>query len=318
MPYTHLTREERHTISALHRKGHKSPYIAEVLSRHPSTVRRELKRNRHATGSYSHIEAQKSAQDRSDKATCRAKRTCSVSWGHVHQWLRNEQWSPDQISAELTKIGLQPISHETIYLHIYQDQKQGGDLHTHLRHTRRKRKKRLRKTDQRGIIPDTVSIEERPEEVNTRSRFGDWEMDTIIGSPSGHVLVTMVERLSRYTIIIKAENKSADSVSMAILERLGPIKEKVHTLTYDNGKEFAKHRLIDDVLDSQGYFAHPYSSWERGLNENTNGLIRQYFKKGSCLNHLTESQIAEVEAKLNRRPRKCLDRKTPNSIFFSN
>jgi|TARA_B110000285_G_C14614337_1_gene376271 IS30 family transposase len=154
--------------------------------------------------------------------------------------------------------------------------------------------------------------------VDERSRLGDWEMDTVIGKASGSVLVTMVERMSRYTIIAKVPNKTADAVAMAIMVRLLPHRSKLHTLTFDNGKEFSSHAIIDAILDSSSYFAHPYSSWERGLNENTNGLIRQYFPKGTDFDRITEDQIAEVEQKLNSRPRKCLERKTPASIFFSN
>lgn len=143
-------------------------------------------------------------------------------------------------------------------------------------------------------------------------------MDTIIGRASGSVLVTMVERLSRYTIIAKVPNKTAHAVAMAIMMRLLPHRSKLHTLTFDNGKEFSAHAIIDAILESTSYFAHPYSSWERGLNENTNGLIRQYFPKGTDFDEVSESKIEEVEQKLNSRPRKCLERKTPASIFFKN
>ena len=196
--------------------------------------------------------------------------------------------------------------------------KQKGELHKHLRHKVKTYKNRSLKNDRRGRIANQVSIENRPAEVDLRLNIGHWEIDTIIGKPSGHVLVTMVERFSRYTLIARAHNKTAEAVSMALLKRMAPERDKVKTLTYDNGKEFAKHLFIDDVLDSQGYFAHPYSSWERGLNENTNGLIRQYFPKRTDFAGVSDEEIAIVERKLNRRPRKCLDRKTPNFIFFNN
>ena len=213
---------------------------------------------------------------------------------------------------------MKTISHETIYQRIYVDKRQNWDLHKHLRHKLKSYKNRNLKNDKRGHISNQTSIELRPKEVELRLSVGHWEIDTIIGKPSGNVLVTMVERFSRYTLIARAQNKTAEAVSMALLKRLAPHRDKVDTLTYDNGKEFAKHLFIDNVLDSQGYFAHPYSSWERGLNENTNGLIRQYFPKRTDFETVSDEEIAIVEQKLNRRPRKCLDRKTPNSILFNN
>ena len=232
--------------------------------------------------------------------------------------LIQEQWSPDQIAGALKELGMESISHETIYQFIYKDLKQNGTLHQHLRHKVKSYKNRNLKNDKRGHIANQVSIESRPLEVDLRLSLGHWEIDTIIGKPSGNVLVTMVERFSRYTLIARADNKTAEAVTMALLTRMAPNRDKVKNLTYDNGKEFAKHLFIDDVLGSQGYFAHPYNSWERGLNENTNGLNRQYFPKRTDFGEISDEEIAIVEQKLNRRPRKCLDRKTPNSIFFNN
>jgi IS30 family transposase len=158
-------------------------------------------------------------------------------------------------------------------------------------------------------------IDQRPSVVDERSRLGDWEMDTVIGRPGGSVLVTMVERVSRYTLIALAASKEAIAVGGAILRAMHPHREKVLTMTYDNGKEFAHHVLLADLLDADAYFAHLYHSWERGLNENTNGLIRQYFPKRSCFAELTDEEVALVQNKLNSRPRKCLDYATPNDIF---
>ncbi|MEJ6634633.1 MAG: IS30 family transposase [Akkermansiaceae bacterium] len=219
---------------------------------------------------------------------------------------------------QLPKHGLASISHETIYVRIYRDKRHGGELHRHLRHKVKSYKNRSLQNDRRGQIKGAISIEERPEIVDLKGRIGDRELDTVIGKASGSVLVTMVERCSRFTIIAKAANRSAEEVSMAIMTRLIAYRDKLHTLTFDNGKEFANHAMIDEILDCQSYFAHPYSSWERGLNENTNGLIRQYFPKKTNFDQISIDQIAEVESKLNRRPRKCLDTKTPNEIFFNN
>ena len=318
MTYKHLSREERYSISILRRKGESCASIASTLARSVSTIRRELKRNSTDTGGYRYEHAHKLATSRSVKATCRSSTICEHSWSFAKQQLINEQWSPEQITGELIELQMKPISHETIYKRIYQDMSNKGGLHKHLRQKVRPYKNRSLKNDKRGQIANQTSIELRPAEVDQRLGIGHWEIDTIIGKPSGNVLVTMVERYSRYTLIARAENKTAEAVSFGLLKRLAPIRERVETLTYDNGKEFAKHLFIDDILESQGYFAHPYSSWERGLNENTNGLIRQYFPKRTDFGKITDEEIAQVEAKLNRRPRKCLDRKTPNYIFFNN
>lgn len=318
MSYKHLSREERYTISVLRRKGDSRASIASAIGRSVSTINRELSRNSTDEGGYRYEHAQKLAKRRSTQASCRSPRISEASWNFAKTMLTEEQWSPDQIAGALKELGMDSISHETIYQRIYKDLKLRGELHQHLRHKVKSYKNRSLKNDKRGHIANQVSIESRPAEVDLRLSVGHWEIDTIIGKPSGNVLVTMVERFSRYTLIARAHNKTAEAVSMALLKRMAPNRDKVKTLTYDNGKEFAKHLFIDDILESQGYFAHPYSSWERGLNENTNGLIRQYFPKRTDFGEITDEEIAIVERKLNRRPRKCLDRKTPNSIFFNN
>ncbi len=160
-------------------------------------------------------------------------------------------------------------------------------------------------------------IDQRPPIVEERTRIGDWEMDTVIGRPGGPVLVTMVERRSRFTLIRKVPSKEAIVVTAAILEATKPYRDKVLSHTYDNGKEFAMHELLTEILEAQAYFAHPYHSWERGLNENTNGLIRQYFPKRTDFSTITCKDVKEVQDKLNRRPRKCLDFQTPNDIFLA-
>jgi IS30 family transposase len=207
------------------------------------------------------------------------------------------------------------ISHEWIYQYILRDKQAGGDLHTHLR-CQKPRKKRYGAPDRRGQIKGRVSIDERPSIVNERSRVGDWEADTVIGKQGGAVLVTLVERKTRLSVIGKAPNRTAQEVTTVILKGLTPLAAQVQTLTYDNGKEFALHQEIAKELDARGYFAHPYHSWERGLNENTNGLIRQYFPKGKDLSEVTDTEVQAVMDKLNNRPRKCLGFKTPNQVFF--
>ena len=320
MKYKHLTREERFTISCLKINGHSTSFIAAQLARSKSTINREIKRNSTPAGDYCFAEATDYASCRSSQASCRSCRVDTDSWNFAVEMLVTEQWSPDQISSDLKKSDRPTVSHETIYRRIYADKDLGGELHTHLRHRVGCYKSRLIKNDKRGKIKNQRSIEDRPDIVSEKSRIGDIEVDTIVGAHSGSasVLVTLVDRCSRFTLIAKARDKTAEAVSQAILNALAPYRHKLHTLTYDNGKEFAWHEMIDSILDTTGYFAHPYSSWERGLNENTNGLIRQYFPKKTNFDDVSESDIALVQDKLNRRPRKCLDRNTPNSIFLLN
>jgi IS30 family transposase len=226
-----------------------------------------------------------------------------------------EDWSPEQISNWLRLEEDIHVSHEWIYQYILRDKKRGGSLHRHLR-CQKLRKKRYGSPDRRGQIKGRVSIDERPSVVNERSRIGDWEADTVIGKQGCAVLVTLVERKTRFSVIGKALNRTAQEVTAVILRCLEPLASKVETLTYDNGKEFASHQDIAKELDAPGYFAHPYHSWERGLNENTNGLIRQYFPKGLDLSDIADAEIQAVMDKINNRPRNCLGFKTPNQLFL--
>jgi len=314
MPYTHLTRDQRHTIHTLHTQGHTLSHIALSIGCSKSTISRELKRNSDENGHYDHVSADALALSRKHGAL---PKFTLQDWEVVEQKLRL-QWSPEQVSSTLKKDGINAPSHERIYAHIWQDKKNGGALHTHLRHKIGSYKKRGNTYEKRGQIKDQTMIDQRPTEVETRERIGDWELDTIIGHVGGHVLVTMVERKSRYSLIRKATSKQALEVGEQLWRALEPHDGKVLTLTADNGKEFAGHKLTSALLDCQYFFAHPYHSWERGLNENTNGLIRQYFPKKSSFDNLSDQDIQRVQDLLNSRPRKCLDFKTPNDIFFAN
>ena len=309
--YTQLTQEERYQIYALKKAGHSQKEIAVNLGRSPSTISRELKRNRGLKG-YRPKQAHRLAQNR--KQVRNRRRIPDSAWRHVERLLR-EDWSPEQISGWLRQSEGICISHEWIYHYVYEDKRRGGDLHRHLR-CQKPRRKRYGSYDRRGRIRERVFIDERPAVVEERSRIGDWEVDTMIGKPGGAVLVTLVERYSRLSVLSLAPNKTAEAVKAAILKAILPLSSQVHTLTYDNGKEFALHMDIAEVLEADGFFAHPYHSWERGLNENTNGLIRQYLPKGSDFNQLTSAQVEQIMDKLNNRPRKCLDYKTPNQVFF--
>jgi IS30 family transposase len=226
-----------------------------------------------------------------------------------------EELSPEQITGHLKDIGEPSVSPEWIYQHLYADKRNGGDLHTHLR-CQKQRRKRYGSAERRDQIKNRVSIEKHPAIVDLRSRVGDWEADTMIGKQGHSVLVTLVERKTRFTVAIKAVNKTARAVMDAICEHLKPHQERVLTLTYDNGREFAYNEEIARVLTAKGFFAHPYHSWERGHNENTNGLIRQYIPKGKDIDDLSDEDVAKIIGKINSRPRMCLGFKTPNQLFL--
>ena len=315
MSYKHLTHEERFTIETLNCKKYPYGKIAEIIGRAPSTVWRELKRNSHANRSYDSELATKMTKQRASQASCRASRIPPESWNYVDEKLSTQQWSPVEISGRMKKDGLKAMSHETIYRRLWAHKKTGGTLHTHLRHKIGTYRKRDSPRERRGHIPGQRCISTRPKEIEDRTRFGDYEMATVIGLQSGPVLVTIADRRSRRSLLVKAEDKSAHAVSTAIITALGPYRKEAHTLTFDNGKEFAMHQLIDEILETTSYFAHPYHSWERGLNENTNGLIRQYFPKRTDFSKITDEQIYEVQEKLNNRPRKCLGWYSPNEVF---
>jgi len=224
--------------------------------------------------------------------------------------------SPEQVSGLLKRNDDLHISHETIYKHLLTDIAKGGDLYKHLRFLHKKRKKRYGSQDRRGQIHERVSIDKRPAIVDAKRRIGDWEIDTIIGARHKSALLTIVERKSKLTLIKKLTHKRADLVADAIFDLLAPYKRKVFTITSDNGKEFAYHKKISNRLKAAVYFAHPYHSWERGLNENTNGLIRQYFPKSMSFETITDNHVQMVMNRLNNRPRKTLGFKTPFQVFF--
>lgn len=309
--YTQLTQEQRYQIYALMKAEHKQAEIAAIVGVDKATISREVRRNCGLRGYRPQQAHQFALHRRQAKAQ---PRITSVHWRLIERLLR-EDWSPEQISLWLAEEGHLAISHERIYQHILQDKAQGGDLYRHLR-CQKQRKKRYGSYERRGQLRNRVSIEERPAIVECRSRLGDWELDTVIGKGHRQALVSLTERKSRLALFAKVPNKGAEGVKRAVLKLLRPLADHVHTLTSDNGKEFARHEAIAEALDADFYFAHPYASWERGLNENTNGLIRQYFPKGCDFTTLTQRDIQKAMDRLNNRPRKCLGMKTPNQVFF--
>jgi len=310
MTYTQLTQGQRYQIYALLKMEHSQTEIANVLEVHKSTISREVRRNRGKRG-YRPKQAHRNTLKRCREAV--KKRITAETWAWIDEKIRQD-WSPEQVSGWLKKNTETEVSHEWIYQHIYMDKRSGGDLHKHLR-CQKKRRKRAGDYDRRGKIPNQVSIEERPEIVERRERIGDWEADTIISAGNRGAIVTLVERRTRFTLLKQVTRRTASEVEDAILDLLRPYHAVTHTITCDNGKEFAYHQNIAQKLQVEVYFAHPYASWERGTNENTNGLIRQYFPKGCDFSSISDDQISFVKERLNDRPRKCLDFQSPKMVF---
>ena len=308
--YKQLSQAQRYQIAILNKAGKNQKEMAELLGVSRSTMCRELKRNSGNKG-YFPKQAQMKTDKRRKLAAKALKMTAEAIVG-IEQKIRLD-WSPEQISRTLETA----ISHERIYQHIWADKRNGGTLYKHLRQSNKKRKQQYGSKDKRGQIRNRISIDERPEIVAQKARIGDWEIDTVIGKNHQGALVTIVDRVSKFTLIKKVASKHAEVVTEATILLLQPYLDKTLTITADNGKEFAGHEKIKGQLNADVYFAHPYSSWERGLNENTNGLIRQYFTKGSSFENITDGDVEAVMHKLNHRPRKTLKFKTPHEVFFA-
>ena len=314
--YRHLTYDKRCQIYALLKSGHAKTEIAELLGVHRSTITKELKRNTGGKG-YRYLQAQEKASARRAAASGAPRKMKPGLVREIEEKLRQDQWSPEQISGWLKRQGRAFVSCERIYRHIWKDKSNGGDLWRHLRHSGKKYNRRKGKTSGRGLIPGRVDIAERPAIAAENRRIGDWEGDAIIGRSLKGAILTHVDRTSKYTKLAILPDRSAASVQKACDASLLPIAHKIETITYDNGKEFAGHAQIAARLGAQIYFAKPYHAWERGLNEHTNGLVRQYFPKGSDFSTLTPADAQRVEDKLNARPRKILGYKTPSEVFFA-
>ena len=320
MGHSHLNYLKRCQILALWKAGYNQTQIAKEVGVHKSIISRELRRNitfvRTSLGywTYKPDYAQGYANDRG-----KAKRHYYKFTDEVAEFVREklfEDWSPEQISGYAKKWNLFSISHERIYQFILEDKDSGGELYKHLRHQHKKYRKRYGSPKRQGSIKNRTMIDDRPEIVDKKSRIGDWEIDTMIGKNHKQAILSIVERVSKYTLLKKLNEKTSEATKAALTEALAEYREHVHTITSDNGSEFARHEEISSELEADFYFAHPYSSWERGLNENTNGLIRQYLKKGSEFTAITDESLTVIANRLNSRPRKSLGYKTPNEIFF--
>jgi len=308
--YTQLTQEQRYQISAMLKIGQNQTEIAETIGKHKSTISREVRRNRGQRG-YRPKQAQQMSLDRRKKAKPRIQES---TWALIESKLQ-EDWSPEQIADWLKRNTDIQVSHERIYQYILADKRTGGRLYKHLR-CQKKRRKRYGGYDRRGKLPNRRSIEERPEIVDQRQRIGDWEVDTMIGKGHRQAIVTLTERKSRFSLLRKVKRRKAKLVSAAVIDLLQPVADRSHTITADNGKEFADHERIAHELEISFFFAHPYAAWERGANENMNGLVRQYIPKNRDLSSVTDEELLQIMNKLNHRPRKCLDFKTPFQVFF--
>lgn len=313
MVYRQLTTEERYQIAILRKQGLNNPAIAAALARHRCTIDREVKRN--ATpydGAYRPSVAVEKTNGRRRRSR-RNTRYGPADFAPIEKRIA-EQWSPEQIVGRFRREGLPVMSHETIYLHIWKDKQNGGSLHLHLRGARKQRRKRNGRKDSRGRLAGKRMITERPAIVNDRRRIGDWELDTVHGrgKPS---IVTAVERKSGYVLIGPLPRATVEYTNARIIELLSSTPRPVYTLTPDNGAEFHGYKHLEQALGATVYFATPHHAWERGTNENTNGLIRQYLPKGTHLGHLTQQKCDVVAAILNQRPRRRLGYRTPHEVY---
>lgn len=317
LKYKHLTQEERYHIAALKKANFNQKFIANELKVNESTISRELKRNSSSQKqSYSATNAHKVSSTRRRYASKKSNLKMDTKLKNIIKKYITEDWSPEQIDKRLKEVNIANISYVSIYQFVEQDKQQGGDLYTHLRfhHTGHRRAKYGGK--HKGRIKDRVSISQREQIVDDKTRVGDWEIDTIIGIGKKGAITTIVERATSLVRISIPTTKKVIDIENETIRIMTPLKDKIYTITSDNGLEFANHKNISNTLDYDHYFCHPYSSWERGLNEYTNGLIRQYIPKGTSFEEITPEFIKMIEDKLNNRPRKALNWKTPNEVFY--
>lgn len=326
MPYTQISKEERIQIEALWRAGHSKTDIGRKLGRPTTTITNELKRNGDdSSGWYKATQADRFCRTRRASANQELHKKLFVG-SPLEKYVETKlrlHWSPEQIAGRLNEEGKTrkkshtQVSHETIYLFIYKKRK---DLIPFLRHAKQRRYRRRNGTKQREIRREEAKkrrIDTRPAEIETRMVLGHWEGDTIVGKEKTQRILTHVERKSRFTCADKIERATAEAIHRASVKRLNRFpKQKRQTMTYDNGVEFSEHQKTERDTDIKIYFAFPYHSWERGTNENTNGLLREFFPKGSPFKNVTQKAVDQAVKFLNTRPRKCLQYLTPEEVFF--
>jgi transposase, IS30 family len=314
MTYTQLSQEERYYISTQRAKKVSFSQIAKDLGRSTSTITREIKRNIRPTGRYAAFVAHSYATARR-RRNRRGSQFPEECWTLINELLL-EKWSPDQISDHLSNHGLYQISFQTIYRVIRIDRRKGGSLYTNCRIIPKPRRKKYRSDDSRGVLRGKRSITERPEFINSRSEFGHWEADTVMGNDRHQCFLTLVERKSGLNRIMKLKNRTAKDVTKALYELIEAEPDIFKTITFDNGTEFHSYKEVEDKFGVICYFAKPHHPWERGCNENFNGLLRQYFPKGTSLSYIGKVKTKKVSEQLNNRPRKRLCYKTPQEVFY--
>ena len=317
---SHLTLEQRYTIQVLKSKNYKQKEIAAAIGKDKSVVSRELKRN---SDKRNQVYKAALAEKKYSKRQSEKPKYISLT-EDIQSYIINglgKDYSPEQISGRAKLDKLACVSHERIYQFVWEDKKSGGKLFEKLRHQGRKYRKRGNAKDSRGIIKNRTDIDQRPAIVDEKTRFGDLEIDTVIGKNHQGALLTINDRATSLVWIRLLDSKHQEPLTKATIEALESIKKQLKTMTADNGKEFAGHQKIAQDLEIDFYFAKPYRSWERGANENTNGLIRQYFPKASSFENITQEDVLAVQNKLNNRPRKKLGYLSPNEFYkinFSN
>jgi transposase, IS30 family len=310
--YIHLGVGERQTLIRLHTQGFSNRAIGKILNRSHTTIARELVRNKHHNGDheyYTYSIAQKKAMGRRSRSRKKSQYT-DDQWDTVDNLIK-EDLSPEQVSNLLRIQRLPHPCHEAIYQHIYKDKRCGGTLYTHLRHRCRKKRKRYRSKDSRGVLRGKTMIDDRPQHINERREHGHWEIDTVMGKGSKDCIVTMVERRTRYVWIGKLEEHTVACLNAAVIKFIVSTPLPVLSITSDNGTEFHGYKGIESATDTMFFFAHPHHAWERGTNENTNGLIRQYLPKGVSMKTITQKDCDSIAERLNNRPRKTLQYRTP-------
>ena len=310
----HLTKVQRYQIKAFLDCGKSKDFIAKSLNVDKTTVYREINRNSKKQGSYNPDFAHELYSERKERFASNRKFTPSIE-KYVREKIEQEQWSPEQIVGYCKSHNIPVVSHQRIYAYIREDKRRGGNLYVHLRHQLKHRKRPV--SGKQNTIKDRVSIALRSDLINNKLRFGDWEIDLIIGKDRKGAIVTIVERTTAFFLMEKLPfGKNAEQLAKIVIQMLLPYKAFVHSITSDNGTEFAEHKKISRKLLTAFFFAHPYSSWERGLSEYTNKLVRQYIPKKSIFEHYNDQKIKKIQHKINRRPRKNLNYENPKNLFY--
>jgi transposase, IS30 family len=315
--YNHLSHSERRIIAQRKFAGDSLRQIAQGLQRSVSTISRELRRNQHDNGHhtyYTHSIAQRKADGRRHRCKPHPKHS-PEQWTIITGYIRRA-WSPEQVSSYLKIRTDIRVSHETIYQYIYADRRIGGHLHTHLRHRFRRCRKRYRSNDCRGILRGKTMINERPQNINDRCTIGHWEADTVLGS-GRHCIATLVERKSGFVTILRLQSRTVKEMNTRLIDAIRQSGLPFISITSDNGTEFHGYADIEHATNTKFYFANPHHAWERGTNENTNGLIRQYLPKGMDMKYLTQKRCDSIANTLNTRPRKRHQYRTPVDVVFS-